>query len=85
MPATTTDRSTLGAAYRMAAVTLPTLWLRYLAIGGNADRIDVDGYVHGLTFLPLGEHDILAQVLNEALDERGERDRIARARYTWGR
>jgi hypothetical protein len=84
-PATVTDRSMLGAAFRRTELTPSELWLRYVALGGSADRIDVYGYVHGMTFLPVGEHDILAQVVNEALDELGERCRIPQARYTWRR
>jgi hypothetical protein len=50
-------------------LTVQDLWLRYVALGGNRDAFDLDGYLHGL--LPLGkfEEHVLAVALNERLDE----------------
>ena len=45
------------------------LWLRYLALGGNCDVFDIDGYLQSLLPLPPSEEVILAVALNERLDE----------------
>jgi hypothetical protein len=48
-----------------ASSPLQDLWLRYWALGGNADWLDLDGYLAGV--LPLG-HDqqvVLLQALRE--------------------
>ena len=45
------------------------LWLRYLAIGGHGDLLDLEAFLLGLATLPRREQDVLAHTLNEALDE----------------
>jgi hypothetical protein len=45
------------------------LWLRYVALGGNCDVFDVDGYLQSLLPLAPSEEVILAVALNERLDE----------------
>jgi hypothetical protein len=45
------------------------LWLRYLALGGNSDVFQIDGYLQSLLPLPPSEGIILAVALNERLDE----------------
>lgn len=45
------------------------LWLRYLALGGNCDVFDIDGYLQSLLPLVPSEEVILAVALNERLDE----------------
>ena len=47
------------------------LWLRYVALGGNADQMEVDGYLQGLLLVTPGEHNVLACAVNERLDELG--------------
>lgn len=52
-------------ARRRGELTLQDLWLRYWALGGDADWLDLDGYLAGI--LPLG-HDqqvVLLQALRE--------------------
>ncbi len=64
------DRHHLFEAARVRGeLTLQELWLRYLALGGNVDAFDVDGYLQGLLPLDSLEQDILAVALNERLDE----------------
>src|SRR3954453_14360493 len=66
----TEDRYLLYETARLRGeLTVPDLWLRYLALGGNRDAFDIDGFLHGL--LPLGkfEEHVLAVALNERLDE----------------
>jgi len=39
-------------------------------LGGDADLMDVDAYLSGLTLLPVLQRDILAHAVNERLDEK---------------
>jgi hypothetical protein len=57
------------AARVRGELSVQRLWLRYLALGGNRDEFDVDGYLQGLLTLETFEQDILAVALNERLDE----------------
>jgi hypothetical protein len=50
-------------------LTVRDLWLRYVALGGTGDAFDLDGYLQGLVPLEAFQQDVLAQSLNEALDD----------------
>ena len=50
-------------------LTVQDLWLRYLALGGNHDAFDIDGYLQGLLPLETSQERVLAVALNERLDE----------------
>jgi hypothetical protein len=63
------QRSALQAARDRTGLTLEELWMRYFALGGNADLMDVDAHISGLTVLPVLQGDILAHAVNERLDE----------------
>jgi hypothetical protein len=63
------QRSALRAARDHAGLTLEDLWMRYFALGGNADLMDVDAHLAGLMALPVLQRDILAHAVNERLDE----------------
>jgi hypothetical protein len=63
------QRSVLAAGFAHADLTLDQLWLRYFALGGSADVMDVDAYVSGLAAFPEGQRDLLAHAINERLDE----------------
>ncbi len=66
----TTDRHRIfQAAREHGELTVQQLWLRYLALGGNGDVFDIDGYLQGLLPLDTHQQDILAVALNERLDE----------------
>jgi hypothetical protein len=67
-PAVEQQRS-LSRAFHHAQLPVSQLWLRYFALGGTADPLDVDAYVHGLTELPAPQRDVLAHAMNERLDE----------------
>lgn len=62
------DRA-LAAAFRRTGLAVRDLWLRYLALGGNADEVSVEAQLYGLASFPPGEYNVLAQAVNEALDE----------------
>ena len=59
----------MNAARVQAGLTVQSLWLRYVALGGNGDAFDVDGYLQGLAPLDALQQDVLAQALNEALED----------------
>ena len=52
-----------------AELTVQDLWLRYVALGGTGDAFDLDGYLQGLVPLEAFQQDVLAQALNEALED----------------
>ena len=59
----------MDAARVQASLTVQTLWLRYVALGGTGDAFDLDGYLQGLVPLATFQQDVLAQALNEALED----------------
>jgi hypothetical protein len=61
--------SALREAFRHADLTLEELWLRYFALGGDADLVSVDAHLEGLLSLPRPEVDMVALAINERLDE----------------
>lgn len=56
-------------AFDAAELTVPDLWLRYFALGGDASELEVDAYLNDAIALPALEHDVLAHAINERLDE----------------
>jgi hypothetical protein len=59
----------MDAARVRAELTVQNLWLRYVALGGTGDAFDLDGYLQGLVPLAIFQQDVLAQALNEALED----------------
>ena len=59
----------MDAARVHAELSVQDLWLRYVALGGTGDAFDLDGYLQGLVPLETFEQDVLAQTLNEALED----------------
>src|SRR5215217_5398079 len=59
----------MDAARVRAELTVHDLWLRYVALGGTGDAFDIDGYLQGLVPLETFQQDVLAQALNEALED----------------
>src|SRR3712207_876268 len=67
---TTEDRYRAVEVARLRAdLSVQQLWLRYLALGGSSDAFDVDGYLQGLVPLESFQQDVLAQAVNEGLEE----------------
>ena len=81
MPPVAGARLALAWAYARTGLDLRGLWWRYVALGVNADLMDVDGYLHGLAPVTSGEHNVLACAVNERLDELG--DGHVRVPYRW--
>ncbi|WNG92864.1 hypothetical protein [Mycobacterium sp. ITM-2016-00318] len=62
-------RQRFNQAFEAADLTLDELWMRYFSLGGNAGHFELDAYLNGAIALPPLQHDILAQAINERLDE----------------
>ena len=73
----TESEPALTAAYRQTGLTVRELWLRFLALGGNADEVSVAAQLFGLLALPPGEFNVLAHTVNEALEDLPEAARAA--------
>jgi len=56
-------------ALEAADLTVDELWLRYFSMGGEAGRFEIDAYLNGAIALPPIQHDVVAHVINERLDE----------------
>jgi hypothetical protein len=63
------QQRSLSRAVHHARLPVDDLWLRYFALGGDADSVEVDAYLNGLTELPVTQRDMLAHAVNERLDE----------------
>jgi Reverse transcriptase (RNA-dependent DNA polymerase) len=74
------QRRALDVGYRRAELTLEQLWVRYFALGGVAGLVEVEAYLHGVMSLPALQRDILAQAVNERLDELTWRHRVLKDR-----
>jgi hypothetical protein len=61
--------SLLRAAVEHANLSLEQLWMRYFALGGDADVVDVEAHLAGLLALPIPQQDMLAHAVNERLEE----------------
>jgi hypothetical protein len=59
----------MDAARVGARLSVQDLWLRYLALGGSGDAFEIDGYLQGMVPLDSFQQDVLAQAVNEALED----------------
>lgn len=66
----------LQAAVERAGLTPEQLWLRYFALGGEAGPVEIEAYLQELMGLPPLQGDMLAQAVNEHLDELAWADRV---------
>ncbi len=64
-------RTALTDACRRGQLDLQQLWLRFIALGGDADPLELEAYLLGLMPLDDYQNDILAHTLNERLAELG--------------
>src|ERR1700712_1055374 len=60
----------VDAARVGARLSVQDLWLRYLALGGSGDAFEIDGDLQGMVPLDSLQQDVLAQAVNEALEDR---------------
>jgi hypothetical protein len=69
------QHSAFRASFEVADLTLEQLWMRYFALGGSGDLVDVDAQLSGLLLLEATQRDILAHAINERIDELTSRHR----------
>lgn len=69
MPDTTSRHHLFQAARLRAEWSIQQLWVGYLALGGTRDAFDVEAYLHGLGPLNDAQQDVLANAVNERLDD----------------
>jgi len=74
------QRQRLVRCFARADLTLEQLWMRYFALGGSVDLLEVDAYLNGAMPLPGVQRDMLAHAVNERLDELLGRDRVPYSR-----
>lgn len=55
----------LVAACERAKMTMSSLFLRYIGLGGNGSSLEVADHCAGGPFLPVSEHNMLVQAVNE--------------------
>ncbi|MHA7240536.1 hypothetical protein [Arthrobacter sp. TMS1-12-1] len=57
-------------AMRHAELTLRFVWDHLQNLGGSVGYLEFDAYLNGLTPLPRGDRDLVAQAVNELLHDR---------------
>ena len=57
------------AARRHAECPLSQLWAQYLGLGGTMDLFSIDAFMNGVATLPPTQQDVLANAINEQLDQ----------------
>jgi hypothetical protein len=62
---------TIEAGRQRLGMSLHQLWVGYFAVGGNAPLAQVDEWLSGASSPSPGDHDLLAQALNDEFLERG--------------
>lgn len=75
--ADSTSTSSRGAEQRLltsramheADLTVPEVWLRYFSFSGVVAEYEVHAYLQGLITLPRLQRDLIAQAVNELIDE----------------
>lgn len=68
-PGEENQSSNVRRAIDEAGLDMGTVWIAYFTMGGNAGTWEVEAYIGGALSLPALERDILAQAINELIDE----------------
>jgi hypothetical protein len=58
-------------AVRAASLRFEDVFIAYFGLTGDADELEVVGYLSGLVMLPVAQRDLLAHAINELLDSTG--------------
>lgn len=53
-----------------ATLELVEVWVRYFSLGGNAEQLELDAFLHHALVLSSVERDVLAHAVNELIDDR---------------
>jgi hypothetical protein len=57
------------AGWHRTECPLSQLWVEYLGLGGNVDLFSLDAFLHGLMPLAAVQQDVLANAINEQLED----------------
>lgn len=68
-PGEENQSSNIRKAIDEAGLDMGAVWIAYFTMGGNAGTWEVEAYIGGALSLPALERDILAQAINELIDE----------------
>jgi hypothetical protein len=63
------QRRGLLMAFKASRLTLDEVWSRYREGGGHVGAVEIGAYISGLMPISDREHNILAGVINDRLDE----------------
>jgi hypothetical protein len=63
------QRQLICVAIRAANVDVRETWVRYFGLAGSVDEYEIDAYLKGLILLPPLECDLIAEAVNELIDE----------------
>lgn len=69
MPETISRHHLFETARIRAEWSIQQLWVGYLAVGGTRDAFDIEAYLHGLGPLSEDQQEVLANAVNERLDD----------------
>lgn len=56
----------------LSGLSITDLWLRYIALGGNASKAAMSRHITGQDRPSHYQHNLIAQAINESFTERGE-------------
>lgn len=68
-PGEENQSTNIRRAIEEAGLDMGTVWIAYFTMGGNAGTWEVEAYIGGAMSLPALERDILAQAINELIDD----------------
>ena len=71
------EELSLAQGVARSGMTFHELWLRQLALGGEAGSLEVEAYVLGVLVPDPFQHDLLAQAINEYFLEQGQDHPVA--------
>ncbi|WP_414940818.1 PP2C family protein-serine/threonine phosphatase [Amycolatopsis sp. cmx-11-51] len=63
------QRRIVAACFARTGLTLEQLWLRYFALGGDVNEVELEKFLQGQSPLPRIQRDMVAHAVNERLDE----------------
>jgi hypothetical protein len=66
------DRLSLQAGMEASGMGYHDLWLRQIAVSGDASELELEAYLLGLLTLDPLQYNIIAQAINEHFIDRGE-------------
>lgn len=64
------NRAKLAETVRYWNLPIRGIWLHYFSLGGDVGEYELDAYINASYALSALQHDILAQSINELIDER---------------